>query len=202
MVGLGGRFSGEQSSVGEGRPSESSLSRWTWNEQRGFSACLKPLLAETPNKDLSHICITGLCICLSLSWIPDHMFKQTCLSLAARLSWWFIIALCSRQDSGPSSSRDLRFDLISCFCMNRAISYTKKGMILLINWMLNKRILMTCQFIIPPHPVPLVLLWSPCLDKDNVEMAESSVRKQKVNVQINKPNFCFSANLLNYSVSC
>lgn len=28
-VGLGGWFSGEQSSVGEGRPSESSLSRWT-----------------------------------------------------------------------------------------------------------------------------------------------------------------------------
>lgn len=28
-VGLGGRFSGQQSSVGEGRPSESSLSRWT-----------------------------------------------------------------------------------------------------------------------------------------------------------------------------
>lgn len=28
-VGLGGRFSGGQSSVGEGRPSESSLSRWT-----------------------------------------------------------------------------------------------------------------------------------------------------------------------------
>lgn len=29
-VGLGGWFSGEQSSVGEGRPSESSLSRWPW----------------------------------------------------------------------------------------------------------------------------------------------------------------------------
>lgn len=28
-VGLGGWFSGEQSSMGEGRPSESSLSRWT-----------------------------------------------------------------------------------------------------------------------------------------------------------------------------
>jgi len=32
--GLGGRFSGEQSSAGEGRPSESSLSRWTCREVR------------------------------------------------------------------------------------------------------------------------------------------------------------------------
>lgn len=32
-VGLGGWFSGEQSSVGEGRPSESSLSLWTWSSE-------------------------------------------------------------------------------------------------------------------------------------------------------------------------
>ncbi len=30
-IGLGGSLSGEQSSVGEGRPSESSLSRWTYS---------------------------------------------------------------------------------------------------------------------------------------------------------------------------
>lgn len=30
VMGLGGWFSGKQSSVGEGRPSESSRSRWTW----------------------------------------------------------------------------------------------------------------------------------------------------------------------------
>lgn len=33
-VGLGGTFSGQQSSVGDGRPSESSLSRWTWVDNK------------------------------------------------------------------------------------------------------------------------------------------------------------------------
>lgn len=106
VVGLGGRFSGEQSSVGEGRPSESSLSRWTWNGQR----CSR------------FIGLFKHCVTIMYKRVHNGAVQHTCLSLAARRSWWLIIALCSRHDSGPSSSRDLGFDLISCFWMKRAIS--------------------------------------------------------------------------------
>lgn len=105
----------------------------------------------------------------------------TCLSRTARLSWWLIIALCSRHDAGPSSSRDRRFDLISCFCIKCAISYLKNTTI--VKWMLNIRYqtwLQTRQFIIVPHPAPLVLLWSLPLGKNYAERAGSSVKTKQV----------------------
>lgn len=101
-VGLGGWFSGEQSSMGEGRPSESSLSRWTCG---GGSRVWINITTTQREED-----------------ITAALLQHTCLSLDARLSWLLIMALCSRHDDGPSNSRDRRFDFISSFCIKWAIS--------------------------------------------------------------------------------
>lgn len=104
----------------------------------------------------------------------------TCLSLATRLSWWLIIALCSRHEAGPSSSRDRRLDLISCFCIKWAISCCRDNTttshlkkVEVIYGVLN-----SAELTFVPHPVPLVLLWSLPLGKNYMWKAGSSVNKK------------------------
>lgn len=111
-VGLGGWFSGEQSSVGEGRSSESSLSRWPWGTV--WSTIWKTVRRTD--------CSVNLWVEVDDTSLLLSALLQTCLSLAASLSWWLIMALCSRHEDGPSNSRDLPLDFISCFCIKWAIS--------------------------------------------------------------------------------
>lgn len=87
-VGLGSWFSGEQSSVGEGRPSESSLSRWTWGRRR-WSFSITTYYTTQAHKELEPIiAILGRTQCYTvLTTAPLHHWT-TLLYISAELITW------------------------------------------------------------------------------------------------------------------